>query len=72
MAVGAAFVFKVVYETATGSLLLPLSLGANVRPVPVAHLAGAVVGGVMGFVFTDRLIDEARGEAGLRTRPAAQ
>jgi rhomboid family GlyGly-CTERM serine protease len=69
---GAAFVFKLVYEAATGSLLLPLSLGSNVRPVPVAHLAGAVVGGVMGYVFTDRLVEEARGERGLRTRPVAQ
>lgn len=72
MAVGAVFVFKLVFETATGSLLLPVSLGANVRPVPVAHLAGAVVGGVMGFVFTDRLIEEARGEACMRTRSTAQ
>jgi rhomboid family GlyGly-CTERM serine protease len=39
-----ALATKLVIEMATGSLLIPLSLGSSVRPMPSAHLAGALAG----------------------------
>ncbi len=41
---GAAILGKQVYEAATGTLLFPMDLGPNGHAVPVAHLAGAIVG----------------------------
>jgi hypothetical protein len=37
-----ALVLKIAIETATGSLLLASVEGDAVRPVPIAHLAGAL------------------------------
>ena len=37
-------VLKLIYETVTGQLLIPMELGVGVVPVPVAHIAGLLVG----------------------------
>ena len=41
---------KVVAELASGELLLPLGHPTGARPIPAAHLAGAIVGLVAGLV----------------------
>ena len=43
------FSAKVIFELATGQTLFVQSMGANVQGVPLAHLAGGIVGG--GFAM---------------------
>jgi hypothetical protein len=45
----AAFVFKVSFELATGSTVFVKSLGTGMVGVPLAHVAGAVVGCLVGL-----------------------
>jgi rhomboid family GlyGly-CTERM serine protease len=49
---GAAFAAKTLFELTTGETLFVDSAGAAMVPVPLAHLVGAVVGGVCGAVFS--------------------
>jgi hypothetical protein len=45
----AAFVFKVSFELATGDTIFVRSLGSGMVAVPLAHVAGAVVGFLVGL-----------------------
>lgn len=49
----AVTLLKLVYETATGQLLIPMELGAGIVPVPIAHIVGLVVG--VAVVWSRRL-----------------
>lgn len=47
---GLVFAAKPLYELVTGAPVFPMELGAQVRQVPAAHLAGVVVGVVFGLL----------------------
>jgi len=51
----AAFVFKVSFELATGDTIFVRSLGSGVVGVPLAHLAGAAVGFLVGLGTTPKI-----------------
>ena len=53
-ACAAGFVAKIAFETFAGSTVFVSSLGPGVVPVPIAHLAGALVGATVGLAFTIR------------------
>ena len=45
----AAFVFKVAFEVTTGDTIFVKSLGSGMVGVPLAHVAGAAVGFLVGL-----------------------
>jgi len=53
MLCGIAFVAKIVFELTTGSLVFVTHMGEGVAPVPIAHIAGAIVGAVTTFALRD-------------------
>ena len=51
----AAFALKLIFEVTTGAMLF-VSSNAGFVPVPVAHLAGALVGVVVGVLATSQTV----------------
>jgi rhomboid family GlyGly-CTERM serine protease len=49
IALGLGFACKIAWEMATGGAVFVADLGPGVAPVPVAHMAGAVVGIAVAF-----------------------
>ena len=63
----AAFMLKSAFELTTGRTLFVHVLAANAKPLPAAHLVGAVVGFVMGVAGTFQNPTQS-----VAARPAAQ
>lgn len=48
----AAFFGKIAFETITGAAVFVQDMGPGVVPVPVAHMIGALIGGVVGARYS--------------------
>ncbi len=46
----AVFLGKLLYEGFSGDMMMPMALERGVRPLPLAHLGGALVGGLCALI----------------------